>query len=91
MHGQLYRGHISVIALLLFSERLSATCAQHLYITEETPGLRLIYIFLFHIVGKTFERFAQFSSLLLKIFNISLQAFLGRPPKIASWPKNLTL
>ena len=54
MHGQLYCGHVNAIALLLFSGHLSITCAQHLYITEETLGLRLSYIFLLHIVGRTF-------------------------------------
>ena len=54
MRGQLYRGHVNAIALLLFSGRLSVACAQHLYIAEETRGSRLIYIFLLHIVGKTF-------------------------------------
>ena len=80
MRGQPYRGHLNAIVSPLFSGRLSVTCVQHLYIAEETLGSRLIYIFLLHIVEKTF---AQFSFLFFKIFNLSPQPFLWIPPKIA--------
>ena len=82
MRGQLYRGHVNAIALLLFSGSLSVACAQHLYIAEETLGSRLIYIFLLHIVGKTFYRFAQFSFLFFKFSTSRCKFFYGDPQKL---------
>ena len=62
IHSQLYCWHINAIDLLLFSRCLSITCAQHLYIAEETPGSRLIYIFLLHklMLGKLFNSLHNF-------------------------------
>ena len=85
IHSQLYRGHINAIDLLLFSRCLSITCAQHLYIAEETLGLRLIYIFLLHklMLGKLFNSLHNFLSCFWKFLTSHCKLFYGDPQKLS--------
>ena len=84
IHSQLYRGHINAIDLLLFSRCLSITCAQHLYIAEETLGSRLIYIFLLHklMLGKLFNSLHNFLSCFWKFLTSCCKLFYGDPQKL---------